>query len=90
MVEGPEPAPGVIEHAVEDQAHAPRMDGVQELSKRRVPAQERVDLEVVVGVVAVVRGRAEYRGQVERGHPEVGELIEPFGDAEEVAALEAV
>ena len=46
--------------------------------------------QVVVGVVAVVRGGREDRVQVERRDPEVGQLVEPLGQAEEVAALVAV
>ena len=47
-------------------------------------------VEVVVRVVAVVRGRAEDRGQVERGDAQVLEVVEVLRDPEQVAALEPV
>ena len=46
--------------------------------------------QVVVGVVAVVRGRREDRCQVERGDAEVLEIAEVLDDPEQVTALEPV
>ena len=66
VVEGPEPATGVVEHAVEHDAHPAFVRPIQELAQGRVATEERVDVEVVVGVVAVVRGGLEDRGQVDR------------------------
>ena len=54
-MEGPEPTAGVIEDTVEDDPHPTGMDGVHELSQGRIPAEERVDREVVIRVVSVVR-----------------------------------
>ena len=63
---------------------------VEQLAQRRVAAQQRVDLEVVVRVVAMVRGRLEDRGHVDRVDAEILEVVEALDDPEQVAALEAV
>ena len=90
VVERPEAATGVVEDAVEDDPHPALVGAIEQLAERRVAAEQRVDLEVVVRVVAVVRGRLEDRRQVDRGDAEVLEVVEPLGDAEQVAALEPV
>ena len=89
-MERPEPAAGVVEDAVEDDPHAAAVRRVEELAERRVAAEERVDLEVVVRVVAVVGGRLEDRRQVQRVDAERLDVVEVLDDPEEVAALEAV
>ena len=66
------------------------MSLVQEFAQGRVAAEERIHGLVVEGVVAVVRGRREDRGQVQRGDAERPEVVQVLGDAEEIAALEAV
>ena len=90
VVERPEPAPRVVEHPVEHDAHPARVRRVQQLAQGVVAAQERVDLQVVERVVAVVGGRLEDRGEVDRRDTEVREVREPLRDAQEVSALEPV
>ena len=87
---GPEASAGVVEDAVEDDPHPPGMGRVEELAQGRVAAEQGIDLEVVVRVVAVVRGGREDRGQVERRDPEVRQHRQVLDDPEQVAALEAV
>ena len=66
------------------------MTGVEQLAQGIVAAEQRIDVVVVVRVVAVVRRRSEDRSQVERRDAQGGEVVEPLDDAEQVAALEAV
>ena len=89
MVEGPEAAAGVVEDAVEDDLHPARVAGVEQLAERGVAPEKRVDRQVVIGVVAVVRGGGEDRVEVERRDPERLQVVEPIDDAEEIAALES-
>ena len=58
-MERAEASTGVVEDAVEDDPHATRMAGIEQFAQRRVPTEEWIDLEVVVRVVAVVRGRGK-------------------------------
>ena len=88
-MERPEPASGVVEHAIEHDPDPALVGGVEQLAQGVVAAQQRVDREVVVRVVAVVRCRREDRRQVQRIDPEVLEVAEMLGDAPQVAALEA-
>ena len=90
VVERPEAPPGVVEDAVEHDPHSPGMERVHQLSQRGRPAEERVDGQVVVGMVPVVRRRAEDGSQIEGGDAELGELVEVLDDPQEVAALEPV
>ena len=87
VVERPEATTGVVEDAVEDDAHPPAVRHVEQLAQRLVPAEQRVDMEVVVRVVAVVRRGLEDRRQVDRRNAEVLQVVEPLDDAEQVAAL---
>ena len=90
VVELEEPPAGVVEHAVEHHPHAPRVAGVQELAQCGVAAEHRVDLLVVVRVVAVVAGGLEDRREVDRVDAEVLQIVELLDHADEVAALVAV
>jgi len=55
-VELEEAATGVVEHAVNHDADAARVGGVQQGAERLIPAQQRIDMTVIMGVVAVVGG----------------------------------
>ena len=88
-MERPEAAAGVVEDAVEDDPHAAGVGRVEQLAQRRVAAEQRVDRQVVVGVVAMVRGGREDRVQIEGVDPEIGQLVESLGHAEQITALVA-
>ena len=90
VVEREEAAAGVVEDPVEHDAHPAAVRRLEQLAQGVVTAEQRVDLEVVVRVIAVVRGGTEDRCQVDRGDPEVLEVVEALGDPAQVAALEAV
>ena len=89
-MERPETAAGVVEDAVKDNAHATRVAGVEQFAHCRVPTEERIDLEVVIRVVPVVRRGGEHRIEVDRVDAEPLEMVEVFDHAEQVTALEAV
>ena len=81
VVERPEAAPGVVEHAVEHDPDAAGVRRVEQLAQGRVAAEQRVHLEVVVRVVAVVRRRREDRRQVQRVDAQVREVGQVLGDS---------
>ena len=87
-MEGPEPPPGVVEDAIEDHPHPAVVGAVEQLAERGVAAEQGIDREVVVRVIAVVGGRLEDRRQVDGGDPQVLEVVEVLHDAAQVAALE--
>ena len=90
VVELEESPARVVEHAVEDDLDPPGVGPVDQPAERRVAAEHRVDPVVIVGVVAVVGGRLEDRREVDRVDAEVGQVVEVFQDAEQVAPLVAV
>ena len=90
VLKRPEPPTGMVEDAIEDHPDAALVGAVQELAEGRVPAEQRVDRHEIAGVVPMVRGRGEDRVQVQPRDPEIHELIQPVGEAEQVAALEPV
>ena len=53
-MERPEATTRVIEDPIEDDPHAAPVALVQQFAQRLVTAQQRIDLEIVVRVVAVV------------------------------------
>ena len=83
----PEAATRVVEDAVEDDPHPARVGRVEQLAQRVVAPEERIDAEIVVGVVAMVGGGRKDRRQVERGDADILEVVEAFDDPEEVAPL---
>ena len=89
-MERPEPTPAVIEDAVEDHAHPSAVSGVEELAQRGIATEQRVDRQVVVGVIPMVGGGLEDRCEVERGDAEVLEVAQVLSDPEQVTALEPV
>ena len=90
VMERPEPTPAMVEHPVEDDLHAPGVGAVEQLPQGRLSAEQRIDREVVVGMVAVVGGGGEDRCEVERVDAKLNQLIETVGQADQVAALEAM
>ena len=70
-MERPEAPAGVIEDPIQDHPHPTTVGDVQQLAESGVAADQRVHVEVVVRVIAVVRGRLEDRRQVDRGDPEI-------------------
>jgi hypothetical protein len=80
----------VVEHAVEDDPHAALVGAIEELAQRRVAAEQWIHRQVVVRVIAMVRGRLEHRGEVQRVHAQRLDVIEVLDDPEQVAALEPV
>ena len=89
-MERPEAAPGVVEDAVEHHPHPAPVGRLDQVGERLVAAEQRIDREVVVRVISVVRRRREDRVQVERVDAQVLEIAELVGEAAQVAALEPV
>ena len=85
-----EAAAGVVEDAVEHDADAPGVGFVDQPAEGRVAAEHRVDLLVVVRVIAMVRGRLEDRREVDGVDAQVAQIVEMLDDADQVAALVAV
>ena len=56
VMERPEAAARVVEDPVQDDPHPAAMCSVEQLAQRSVAPQHRVDVQVVVGVVAVIGG----------------------------------
>src|SRR5450759_864029 len=89
-MELPEAAAGVIEHAVRHNANVARVRGVDEFTESRIAAQQRIDVEVIVSVIAVIRRRRKNRIEVDGGNAQVLQVIQMRGYAEQIAALETV
>ena len=61
VIELAEAAAGVIEHAVEHDADAARVRLVEQSAQRGVAAQDRIDGEIVVRVIAMIGRRGKDR-----------------------------
>ena len=87
---------GVVGHDVEEDAHAQRVRFVHQLDEIGFRAEARIDVQVVARGVAVVAaavgvGRAfvfENRAEPHGRAAEVGDVVEMFGDALQLAAAE--
>ncbi len=90
VVELEETAAGVVEDTIQHDAHPPPVGLIQQGVERPVSAQDGIDPVIVVGVIAVVGGGLEDGVKVDGGEPEVLEIVEALGYAEQVAAFEAI
>ena len=77
----------MVKHAVEHDADIARVRLVEQLPEGWRAAQQRVDREIVVGMVAVVCRRGKNRVEIQRADPQVGQIVEVFGHPEQVSAL---
>ena len=87
MVKRPEAAPAVVEHTIKDQAHATALQLHHQGIEGGIASEQRVHLQVVVSVVAVIGRRTEDRVEVESGDAELLQMIEPLDHAVEITPL---
>ncbi len=88
LPETEETVAGVVENAVEHELHAAPLQVFDQGVEGLPAAQVRVDLVVVLGVVAVARGALENGRQVEATGAQVVQVVERLDHAPEVAAVE--
>ena len=79
----------MVEHAVGDHAHIARVRFVEQPPESAIAAQDRIDVVVVIGVIAVIGCRSKDRIEVERCNAEVLQIIQLFGHAQQIAPFEA-
>src|SRR6266540_5044283 len=77
----------MVEYAVEHHLQPAPVRFVEQRVEGRIAAQQWVDLIIVVGVIAVVRGRLEDWREVDRGRAQVLDVVQALDYAEQVAAL---
>jgi hypothetical protein len=82
---------GVVDHQVDQHAHAALRRGVRELHEVAERAEARIDVVVVRHVVAVVAARRGLeRHEPDGGHAQAAEVVEAAREALEIAAPVAV
>ena len=69
MVKLPQSSTGVVKHAVEHDADIARVCLVKQLPEGWRAAQQRIDREIVIGMVAVVCRRGKNRVEIQRADP---------------------
>ena len=89
-MEGPEAAAGMVEDAVQHDVHIAGVGGVEQFAQRVVAAQQRIDLHVVEGVIAMVGRRCKDRVQVDGIDAKFLQVVKLIDDAAQVTALEAL
>src|SRR5688572_4473032 len=77
----------MVEHAVQHDPDATVLAGVKQRVKCLISTQQRIDQQVVVRVIAMVRGRLEDGVEVKRGDAEVDQVVKFLDHSEEIAAL---
>ena len=80
------PVGDVVRHQVEQHADAPRVRLPHQRPQVVVRPQQRVYRVEVAGIVAVIGGAGEDRGEPERVGPQVADIVELLGDAAQGAA----
>ena len=81
---------GVIEHAVENDLHAAAVQFRRQRGEGRVAAERRIDVQIVVGVVAVIGAGREDRVHVDGVDAERLDVIEFVLHALQIAAVELI
>ena len=87
VVKSPEAAAAMIEDTVQHETHAALMNGGDQGIKSSIAPQQRIDRQVVVGVIAMIRCGAEDRRQVQTGDAHVPKFIERLDHPVEVTSL---
>ena len=90
VVELEEPTAGVIEDPVENDPNAALVCSSEHRVESLIAAENRVDAEVIMGVIAMVRGALEDRVEPKGVNPELGEVVKFVGHAPEISALVAM
>ena len=80
----------MIKYPVEDDTHAAPVRLVEQPFERGIPAQYRINLIIVVRVIAMIRGRLKDGAERQCVNAEVCEIVEVFEHAQQIAALEAM
>ncbi len=80
----------MVEYAVEHHLQPAPVRFVEQRVEGRIAAQQWVDLIIVVGVVAVVRGRLEDWREIDRGRAQLLDMIQMLDHAQQIAALVAL
>ena len=86
-MECPEAATGMVEDPIDHDPHRSCMSFVQQLAKGGFPAEQRIHLHVVEGVVTVIGCRTEDRIQIEGVDTQLCQVVEPVDDAQKISAL---
>src|SRR3954451_22902712 len=80
----------MVEYTIQHHLQATPMRLVEQGAEGSVAAQQRIDLVVIVGMVAMVRGRLEDRSEVDRRRAKRLNVIEMLDYAQQVAAFVAL
>ena len=90
VVELKEPTAGVVEDPVKNDPDPSLVCSSEHRIERLVASEHGVDSEVIVGVIAMVRGALKDRVEPKSVNPELGEVVELVGHAPEISALVAM
>src|SRR4030081_2150608 len=80
----------MIEHAVENELHAAPISLSSKRGESGISAECRINVEIIVRIVTVVRARGENRVHVDGVHAQRLDIVQFVLDAEQVAAVELV
>ena len=78
----------VVEHAVQNQAHAFILGVLTQAQQRLVAAKLRVNVAIIFGIVFVYAGGFKHRVEIQGRHAQFFQVRQLFADAVEVAAVE--
>ncbi len=78
---------GVVEYPVQHQFHAHLVSAYSQTLQRRVAAEVRIDLVIVLGIVLMHARRGKNRVQVQRRHAQLLQVRQFAADAVQIAAV---
>ncbi len=76
VIELEESTAGMIENAIQYNTHISAMDFFQQFLESFIATQHRVNLEVIMGMIAVVTGRLKDRIEIDCIHPQILQVIQ--------------
>src|ERR1043166_9135851 len=80
VVELPEAARGVIEHAIQDNPNILLMSLIEQFPEGFIPAQQWVNRIIIIGVITMVGSGSKDRVEIESRDPQVFQVVEFFGN----------
>ena len=79
-MELPEAARSMVEHTIQKNTNILLVRFIEQFVKRVIPAQQGVDVVIIIGVVTMIGSRGKDRVEIKSRDPQVLQIIQFFGD----------
>ncbi len=90
MVKLEEPAAGMIKHTIQNDPDSSLVCRLKKLSKSSITTQNRINIAIIMGVIAVISGRGENGIQIDSVNSQISQVIQSFHNTQQIPTLESM